>query len=99
MSEKEFAVAVLAVNSLPFVDTVNVPANVGIAFVELSPRLTEVLPPARSVLQINRDDFSVEEVIRLYNVYVVEHLNEVAGLAHQLLREAQYQQRKKRQPQ
>jgi len=95
MSEREFARTILAVKELPFVDTVNVPAHAKIIFVELSPRLAEVLPQARSVLQVARGEFSVDEVIRLYQVYVVEYLEEVADLSHQLLRDAQRQQTKK----
>ncbi|AKD55006.1 hypothetical protein [Spirosoma radiotolerans] len=88
MSEKDLALAVLAVNQLPFVDNVNVPLQAPTVFIKLSPKLAEVLPEARSVLQVEKTDFSVAEVIRVYNLYVVEYLDEIADLSHQLLMEA-----------
>jgi len=92
LNDHDFALALSQVTRLPFVDTCQ--SQSGLVFIELSPRLTEILPAPRTVLQITRADFSVEEVMRLYKLYCVDHLRDAADLADRLYYDAKKQIRR-----
>lgn len=91
LSDHDFALELIKVQRFDFVDQVTAAANTGQVFIELSPRLVELLPHNRRVLGIERADFSVAFVIEQYETLVVEHLILATDIATEMLRSAKRQ--------
>ncbi|SFE79585.1 hypothetical protein [Spirosoma endophyticum] len=91
MTDLEFGRLLIDIQRLDFVDNVNAPTGTGMVLIEVSPTLRAILPQALQVLQVERSALSVNEVIRLYQVYIVEYLEEVTQTAQIMLRAAKKQ--------
>ncbi len=83
---------ILAVRKLDFVEDVLVPEPGDYIHVQLSPRLTSVLPPAYGVMRIPRSEFNLEKAVSEFAI-VVERLQYLADTAQEQLRSAKKQVR------
>jgi hypothetical protein len=95
MDEKEFALECMKVQQLDFVDQVNVLTNVPYVYVELSLTLSALLPKHLSVMQFERSEFTVKNVMVRFEVQIVERLIIASNLAQEQLRSAKSQARRR----
>lgn len=90
MSEQDFALELLRINQLDFVDQCIAGASNHFIFINLSPRLVAMLPEKERELVVKREDFSVENVIQEYEK-LVNRVVESAQVAQEMLQSAKQQ--------
>ncbi|QMW06715.1 hypothetical protein [Spirosoma foliorum] len=66
MTQTKFEQNCLLIGQLEFVDTVSIPTNVPLVFVELSPRLVSLVPMNLAYLWFNLNSFTVAHVMDRY---------------------------------
>jgi hypothetical protein len=91
LNDHDFAIDCLLVNRLPFVAYAEPTPDGSLVVVKLTSDLAELLPENRCIIYIVRRDFSLDEVVRLFELDHVEYFEKVAALARKLLRESKRQ--------
>lgn len=76
------------VEKLPFVSHIAKGTERGVLVVNLIPPIVYYLPQNHWAIEIPEGEFTANNVLKIYRIQVIDHLNEALDLAEQLLKEA-----------